>query len=313
MALPGGIAMPVREDKDSQVQRVNEYRFYELGQKIRSIQDIKDDTEYRTVWYQLWEARNALIELKDDPVSMRVSLSVVDRMIAAISEIVPMDQGAFTAKLRESQGSPATIVGVPYYELTDALRAFEPVLAAECKALDTYVVSQKRGYSTPDLVERAHIMLSDDSVAILPDGVIADIQAAGRCLAFDVPTASGFHILRAVEAVMALYYTHLTGADLKKQNRNWGLYLKKLKDVPQHDPKISGALDHIRDNYRNPISHPEDTLTEAHAIMLFGLCLSSIELMAETLRNTTPALTEADQLKALTEIAEQNASESENF
>ena len=48
--------------------------------------------------------------------------------------------------------------------------------------------------------------------------------------------------------------------------------------------------------------------------MLFGLSLSVIELMAEVLRNTTPALTEGEQVIALSEIAKQNAaSEDLNF
>jgi hypothetical protein len=171
------------------------------------------------------------------------------------------------------------------------------------------VVSQKRGYATSDLVDHAEKMLPLETLAVLPHGVAADIKASGRCLAFDTPTAAGFHILRAVEAVMALYYQHLTGKELPKRNRNWGLYLQKLKTAPSHDVKIWGALDHIRDNYRNPISHPEDTLTEGQAIMLFGLSLSVIELMAEVLRSTPPALTELEEAKALTEIAEVKASE----
>jgi hypothetical protein len=108
---------------------------------------------------------------------------------------------------------------------------------------------------------------------------------------------------------MGIYYTHLTGKELPKQNRNWGIYLKRLESVPAADAKVRGALDHIRETYRNPITHPEDTLTEGEAIMLFGLSLSVIELMAEALRTLPPTLTELEHLQALTEIAEQKASE----
>lgn len=286
-----------------EMERVNEYRFYELGKKIRGVQGLDDETTYQSVFWSLWHARIALVELKTDPVAMRVSLPAVDKMINAITEIVPED---FTSAIAKSRDATTTI-GFGAFSLTEALKEFEPVMAAECNALDTYVVSQKRGYSTPDLVERCERMLPVETVALLEPTVVADIRSAGRCLAFDVPTAAGFHILRALEAVMAMYYRHLTGKELQKRNRNWALYLKKVKEVGSHSAKIYGALDHIRDNYRNPITHPEDTLTEGEAVMLFGLSLSVIELMAEALRTLPPALSELEELKALTEIAEEKA------
>lgn len=302
-----------REESRVPMQRVNEYRFYELGQKIQAIKGIQAATKYEDVWYLLWDARLALHRLKSDAVALRISRAVVDAVIQAISKIVPEDSKEAAVKMVQKEGEPPATVGWAYYLLSEALGQLEPVLAAECSALDTYVVSQKRVYSTSDLVDRADIMLSEEAIDFLPHGVLKDIRAAGRCLAFDIPTASGFHVLRAVEAVMSLYFTHLTAKELPKQNRNWGLYLKELKKAPNHDPKVWGALDHIRDNYRNPISHPEDTLTEGEAIMLFGLCLSSVELMVLFLRGTPPALSEADQLKALAVIAAQDEPDQLNF
>jgi hypothetical protein len=295
------------ESSEIEMQRVNEYRFYELGQKVRAISSIQEEWLFEDHWYPLWEVRVALRQLKEDVVAFRISLSAVDRVIAAIDSIVPDDIPAVIEKLKVADGHEKPVIGWAHHELTESLKHFEPVLAAECLALDTYVVSQKRGYSTPDLIERSDVMLSQDTRGTVAGGVIADIRAAGRCLAFDVPTAAGFHMLRAVEAVMASYYKHITGKELPKRNRNWGLYLKKVKDAPAHDPKVYGALDHIRENYRNPISHPEDTLDEGSAIMLFALSLSVIELMAESLRTTTPALPEIEELQALTAIAEQRA------
>jgi hypothetical protein len=299
--------------EDLVMQRVNEYRFYELGQKLKDLHAIEDESLYSKVWYPLWEAREALKGLKQDVVAFRVSLPAVDRLINAITSIVPSEINEAVGKIPQVKDKPTDAIGISWYELSEALKQFEPVLAAECSALDTYVISQKRGYSTPDLVERSDVMLPLETRNVLQPSIIADIKSSGRCLAFDVPTAAGFHVLRAVEAVMAAYYRHLTGRELQKRNRNWAIYLKKLQEVATHSPKIYGALDHIRVNYRNPISHPEDTLTEGDAIMLFGLSLSSIELMAEVIRSTTPVLPEVEQLAALSNIAEQKASEVDDF
>ena len=300
--------MDVRGQEEIPVQRVDEYRFYELGQAIQPLKSLQYSTEYRHAWFPMWTAREALARFRESEVALRVSRPAIDRLIRAISAIVPTVFADAIEGLNVPDGEQGPTIGTHFFEFSEALKAFEPVLAAECDALDSYLVSQKRGYSTPDLIERSDVMLPLETRAILHEPIAADIRAAGRCLAFDTPTAAGFHILRAVEAVMALFYTHVTGREIAKRHRNWGLYLKRLEKEPRADAKIRGALEHIKENYRNPITHPEVTLSEGEAIMLFALSLSVIELMAEVLRNTTPALTALEQAEAVKAIAEQSAS-----
>ena len=50
-----------REEKGLVMQRVNEYRFYDLGQKLQRIKDIAPQTEFAKCFITLWEARDALI------------------------------------------------------------------------------------------------------------------------------------------------------------------------------------------------------------------------------------------------------------
>ena len=234
------------------MQRVDEYRFYALGQRLQRIKGIEPDSPLQEFLIPLWEARDAIDALLNDPLELRVCGPVAEELRKSITSIVPTEFRDAMKKVApiktEGQPDQPKVVGYDAYELNTALDKFEPVLAAECAALDTYVISQKRGYQTSDLVDHTERMLPLESLGILPAGVAADLRASGRCLAFDTPTASGFHVLRAVEAVMALYYRHLTGKELPKQNRNWGIYLQKLKTVPSHDPKILGALDHVREN-----------------------------------------------------------------
>ena len=44
-------------------------------------------------------------------------------------------------------------------------------------------------------------MIPQETRKNLDDAVIGDIREAGRCLVFDLPTAAGFHVLRAIELV----------------------------------------------------------------------------------------------------------------
>src|SRR5262245_61046831 len=97
-----------------------------------------------------------------------------------------------------------------------------------------------------------------------------NIVQAGKCLAFEVPTAAAFHIFRAAESVMRLYYIAIFGTIPAKKLRNWGAYLKNLKSHGGADPKILHSLEQIKELYRNPTIHPETKYTLEEALSLVG-------------------------------------------
>src|SRR3546814_11973446 len=57
-----------------------------------------------------------------------------------------------------------------------------------------------------------------------------EFKAAGRCLAFDLPTASGFHVLRAVECVLDEYYRKFAGPNAK-ECKSWFDYIAALQKI----------------------------------------------------------------------------------
>ena len=142
-------------------------------------------------------------------------------------------------------------------------------MEAEFDSLATYAISQKGAYSTPDLIEHAENMIPETTRKLLPPGVTKDVQEAGRCLVFDLPTASGFHILRAVELVMIELWQHIKQTGDKKPT-NWGAYIDKF-DKSSIDAKIPSLLRDLKDLYRNPTLHPEVTLDEDEATTLLAL------------------------------------------
>lgn len=166
------------------------------------------------------------------------------------------------------------------YDIKTGVEKFETVLAAELEILDTYFVSQKACYSTVDLIMKAEIVLPETIRGKTPVEALGDIRGAGRCLAFDLPTAAGFHILRAVEAVMREYYKAVVGTLPKSKHRNWGAYLKYLKQKGA-DAKIIFLLEHIKEMHRDPLMHPEVSLTMEEALPLFALAQGVIIAMVK--------------------------------
>jgi hypothetical protein len=173
-----------------------------------------------------------------------------------------------------------TISSYNLNSISQRAKEFETVLANELPGLATYVVSAKGIYSTDDLVSHAEMHVPEKYRPILSPKASDDIRQAGKCLAFEVATASAFHMWRAVESVMDSYYKALTTKTFPEAGvtRTWAEYIKALRSA-NAEKKITSFLDHIREEYRNPISHPDESLELDEAFGLFGAALSVIGQM----------------------------------
>jgi len=117
--------------------------------------------------------------------------------------------------------------------------------------------------------------------ASLEDSALDDWRQAGRCLAFDVPTASGFHMFRVIESVVLKYFPIFgLSVPTKPGDKNLGYYIKILEEKGL-DIKIVGMLRHLKKFYRNPLMHPEIFLTSDEAEGLFGFAQSALSIMLE--------------------------------
>ena len=251
------------------MDRVSHYSFYELGQRLSALHTLdKDETVDENVIVFLM-ARMELQNLLNSPVAVRVSRPAIEDLANNLNKLLPKNVGG------DHEGD-ATL-DYDAARLRTQLEQLEVVIKAELDSLAAYVVSQKGAYSTPDLVEQAENMIPEKTRNLLPASVIKDVREAGRCLAFDLPTASGFHILRAVELVMHELWQHVKVSGDKKPT-NWGAYIDKFEKTGI-EKKVTTMLRNLKDLYRNPTAHPEDTLEEEEAITLLALGVSAIQQM----------------------------------
>jgi len=257
----------------TKMQRVNGYSFYAIGRNLRPLADLQGDKKYGEVFAPLFFARASLRELLSSQiVPLNVSKNGILKVISRINTVVPDDLSPFTPEKWE-----ATVYDWQLRQIASDLTALEIVLNAELSGLDVYYISQKGIYATPDLIERAENALPEEIKTLLTARTRGDINQAGRCLAFDLPTAAGFHIMRATESVLLAYHAAFVGKP--PNSRNWGAYLADLKGT-KAEPKTLGILQQIKDLHRNPTMH-EEVLTGNEAFVLFGIGLSAIITMVE--------------------------------
>lgn len=257
------------------MQRLNGYLLYQLGSNLKPLETIEQGKKLMDVAYQISIAKLWLDWfLADKFVPITFSKETGYNLSRALAKLVPGQVTEIPPERMEYE-----LLWGDVYPITNSLREFQIVWQTELGKMDTYFISQKGIYSTSDLIERADNVLPAEIIQMLSDSIRADIKQAGRCLAFDLATASGFHIMRALEGVLRDFYCPAF-LEKKPKARNWNGYIQCLKTTDA-DPKILAILDQIRSLHRNPTMHPQEVLTINAAMTLFGIAQSAIVAMIE--------------------------------
>ena len=167
---------------------------------------------------------------------------------------------------------------------------FEQALSLDLSRAPIYFVSKIGICATPDLTNGAQWALVPEVQKTISVAAKADLNESGRCLAFGMPTASGFHAASGRESVAEFYEAKLG----KKAGR---LGMKACIDQLTEtgaDKKTMAALDQLPDLHRNPIDHPEEFLEPADALETFNAATVAISKMARqiaALKASRPATT----------------------
>jgi len=193
------------------------------------------------------------------------------------------------------------------YSVRAKLEQFRHVLAVECRKSETYFIEKVVGFDLPTLLHSADENIHHTIRPCVPVAALTEIREAGRCLALENYTASGFHTLRGLEVVIAAYYKTVSGKE--KEFRSWHDYVGALEELAEEkdgvkpkypSSKVAAMIDRMRELDRNPLMHPSDTLDEMGADNLFKLGIVTITELAKDLRD----MAGQTELKLITNTAE---------
>ena len=257
--------------------RINVHYFYRLASNLVPLQEIAADRKIMEFFSQLYQGEQELIFFLWNPlVPPGTSFARGHELYKAVTALTG---DAFREEL---------ITYAEAARISNSLSAFEIVLAAEYELKDVFVVSKKGIYSTTELIERAEDLFPEPFQKRVPD-FIKDIHEAGRCIAFELPTAAGFHIFRAVEAVAKQYVLKVRGTSITDKEKRFGLggYVKILIDQ-KVDERVTNAVAQLTKLHRNPAIHPEDHLSLNEAMGILGLAQSCILAMIADMEKREP-------------------------
>lgn len=242
--------------------------FYRLGEVFVSLRAVGEDIEMLEVWSKLYAGQEALRTLYNDPTvqhALRSSRVRADELHEVLNRFTSRE---FSEEF--SRFDKANLIG--------KLDAFEVVLQSDLAVADGYFVTDKAPYNALSLISNGATLFPESTVSKVPIAM-QDLENAGRCLAFELSTAAGFHIMRALEAVVRRYWEAVTNNAPHPKHRSLGVYLRGMEKLGCGDAKIIATLSQIKDLHRNEISHPDANLSFEEAVSLIGIARSAAAAM----------------------------------
>lgn len=230
-------------------------------------------------WWTLSNADSQLAVLFDQSVyawHLRVSR---ERAITLRNIIRPLHSEGGLGKPFDWQ---RTVAEWETMGLLQARSDFIAVFKSELSTLPAFLAGEKEGYDLNSLIDAGNLLFPKSLPLKVPEAVTDALQA-GKALAFDLPTASGFHLFRVTESVLKRYWDVVSKGAARPNLETIGNYAKELKGNGFGEEKVWEALMQMAKLHRNPLIHPEVILTVEEAISIVGMARSVTGAMLSAL------------------------------
>ncbi|MGO8753914.1 MAG: hypothetical protein ACLQHK_01640 [Gallionellaceae bacterium] len=242
---------------------------YAISEAVEPLSKIAVGTKHINVIYDLYQAQSTIEVLINQSVfasSLRSCRPAANKLIGLLKGMTSNEN--FDRELDYSEVIP----------LQSAYQEFKIAFLAETGIFPSYFVTQKEPFDTLILLDKGVSLFPEDLSIKVPTAIF-DAQEAGKAIAYELGTAAGFHIFRVVESVLRHYYKHVANGAAQPKVRSIKIYTKAFRRNNCGDEKILAALDQIADFHRNPLIHPEASLTVNEAISILGISRSVVTAM----------------------------------
>ena len=250
------------------MQSVPVYGFWWFGSNVRFLQDAREGQNIHGRGYMLANIESLFKRLND------LELRVTSRAAGPLRKIeAELKEAPTDAKLTSAQAN----------KLSKAVSDLRQTMEAELKGISAYTVSPKR-LDIEKLISDVSSLLAPGAFASLTETAQYDLSEAAKCIAFERPTASAFHLMRATEEMLRRYYCHFVRRD-RMSPMLWHsmvVALQKHRRAKTNDV-LHRNLDNIRLSFRNPTQHPDKVYDIQEVQDLFGLCIDVINRMQKAI------------------------------
>jgi hypothetical protein len=266
--------------------RIDPHFLYQAGTNIHPLTEISVVSTKGSVRVHLWNAAHWVDALVNRSVfGLKTSWQSGNTLLGTIKRL----QDEF---VRDDANLNDPISPWDAYSLSTQAQAFETVLGAELQWAQLFIVQPKGAYDLNQLADNGQILFPADLPLKVPEAV-QDAKDAGRCIAFDLPTAAAFHLHRLNELVLRNYYDVVSSGKPHPERKNIRAYIDAMKGYQVGDNVIFGALSALNSLHRNPVMHPNIRIDSIEdAISLLGSIQAAVGYMLKAMPPPPLQLTE---------------------
>jgi len=206
-------------------------------------------------------------------------------LYAAINRLADDEKHEWDAEIKERA-----------YSIANGAAQFKLVFLSEISTLPVFLVQPKDNYDVSLLIERGAGLFPPTLLKKAPEKApetAFDAGEVGKALAFQLPTACGFHTFRVLESVLKRYWDVSTSGDPRPEPATIGKIAADLENKKKGDVKVTESLKQFAKLHRNPTTHSDVALTDEEAIGTLGIARSIIAAMLKALPDAPPPTTVA--------------------
>lgn len=267
------------ESRERPLLQINIPWMIKVIESIDHLSVIQGNTKLEDCWFMLFDAKSQLEALFFESIyrtHLRASRQHADELHKAISNVI-----------EHHPRSDNNISDLQVWDIQQKKSQFRLVFLSELSTLPCFLVSPKESYDISCLIYNGTLMFPEALARKAPETEV-DSKEAGKALAFELPTACGFHVFRVVESVLKRYWTEVSGGEQHPKLKTIGNYVSELEKKDFGDKRIWEALRQLAKLHRNPLIHPEVILTVEEAIGIIGMSRSVVGAMLSNLPDVLP-------------------------
>jgi hypothetical protein len=252
------------------MQKIDPAFLFEIGDLAKSVRRIVERQDHFVSYFNLKNTVDAITTCSYQSIYREHFHTPLFQAANTVTELAQ----EYMALLASQEGEGEGLDFWQIKHINDAYTKFETILISELQSISSYIVTRKAGFDITSMVDAGRVFFSTELEAKVPHA-IPDIEQAMRCIAFEVPTAAGFHLHRANETVLRVYWDNVTDGQERPKHNNMGAYLQNLDRLDKGNKSVRAHLQSIKDFHRNPLMHPDqsfETVEEAIDLMAAIRC-----------------------------------------
>lgn len=129
-----------------------------------------------------------------------------------------------------------------FHSLQVHLKSLQTALVQGLPLLNLYSASPQGALNLDLLISGAARSTFEEFLSEIDPQVINDFDESGKCLAFALYTAAGYHAARACEGALRMYAEEFIAPEEIDKLKTMGAVIKKLKDVKGDAPPMFRLL-----------------------------------------------------------------------